>query len=174
MRRPEPDSRRARPGESGFSLLETLIAAAVLLLILIGLLPLFDRSRMNLMQGNDASKVSNAVADMSETLMSYNFNSLSTNVPPAAMSLVATDSWLLNGDRWSATIPAGDQAQFTRDVTIEQFGVADALDDDTDLFETPLSGDTAPGSVHMKRFRVDVTNPRAGGNVYSVIYVQTK
>ena len=71
-------------------------------------------------------------------------------------------------------MPVGDQAQFIRTVTIEQFGVAEAVDGDEILFGTPLNGSDPPGSVHMKRFRVDITNPRSGGNVYSVVYVLAK
>lgn len=174
MRRPLSEPRSAPIGEAGFSLIETLIAAAVLLLILIGLLPLFDRSRLNLMQGNDATKSSNAVVDITESLLSNNFNSFSTNVPAGATESVLTDNWLLDGDTWSATVPVGDRAQFIRTVTIQQFGVADATDGDEVLFEAPLNGSTPPGSVHMKRFQVDITNPRSGGNVYSVVYVLAK
>lgn len=174
MLRPQPDPRRVRAGDAGFSLIETLIAAAVLLLILIGILPLFERSRMNLMQGNDATKTSNAVVDLSERLQAENFNSFTTNIPAGATESVLTDNWLLNGDQWSTTVPAGDQAQFIRTVTIQQFSVADATDDDTDAFETALDGSAPPTSVHVKRFQVDITNPRTGGNVFRVVSVQTK
>lgn len=174
MLRPLPDPRRRRPEEAGFSLIETLIAAAVLLLILIGLLPLFERSRLNLMQGNDATRTANAVVDLSERLLSENFNSFTTNIPAGATERVITDNWLLNGDQWSATVPVGDQAQFIRTVTIQQFSVADATDDDDDAFETPLDGSAPPTSVHAKRFQIDITNPRSGGNVFRVVSVQTK
>jgi Tfp pilus assembly protein PilV len=173
MLRPQTDP-RPRSGEAGFSLLETLIAAAVLLLILIGILPLFERSRMNLMQGNDATKTSNAVVDLSERLLAENFNSFTTNIPSGATESVITDNWLLNGDQWSATVPAGDQAQLVRTVTIQQFSVADATDSDTNAFETALDGGEPRTSVHAKRFQIEITNPRTGGNVFRVVSVQTK
>lgn len=187
MRRPQPEPRRVRPGEAGFSLLETLIAAAVLLLILIGLLPLFERSRLNLVQGYDATRVSNASIENAERLLALPFNGFMTNIPAGAgnIRLVTTDFWLLEGDVWATAVPAGDRAQFTRRTTIEQFGVSSATDEDPILFEgTPLHGDTPPGQVHYKRITTEVLNPRlegvlaadalgTGAGIYRIVSVQT-
>jgi Tfp pilus assembly protein PilV len=186
MRRPQPELRRVRPGEAGFSLLETLIAAAVLLLILIGLLPLFERSRLNLVQGYDATRVSNATIENAERLLALPFNGFATNLPEDAgiTQFVATDFWLLDGDVWAATVPAGDRAQFTRRTTIEQFGVSAATDEDPVLFEGALHGMTPPGQVHYKRITTEVLNPRlegalptnalgTGAGIYRIVSVQT-
>lgn len=186
MRRPPSDPRRIRSSEAGFSLLETLIAAAVLLLILIGLLPLFERSRLNLMQGNDATRISNATIENAERLLALPFNGFLTNLPlGAGERLVSTDFWLLDGDTWATAVPAGDSAQFTRRTTIEQFGVSDATDDDAELFVNFLNGDTPPGQVHYKRITTEILNPRLEGSfpdddtpgtgpgVFRIIAVQT-
>lgn len=186
MRRPPSEPRPVRSGEAGFSLLETLIAAAVLLMILIGLLPLFERSRLNLMQGNDATRVSNATIENTERLLALPFNGFMTNIPAGVGStqLESTDFWLLDGDAWAAAVPAGDTAQFTRKTMIEQFGVSDATDENANLFETALHGDTPPGQIHFKRITTEVLNPRlegafvdgamgSGAGIYRIISVQT-
>ncbi len=168
---PERSSRAPRPrgrAQAGFSLIETLIAAAILLLILIGILPLFERSRMNLIQGYDASRISNATIENSERLLSLPFNGFLTNVNDdagggAGLMTQRTDFWLLEGDTWADAVPAGDRAQFTRTTTIEQFSVADATDDDMILFETPRDSTTQANQIHMKRILTDVVNPRLDG-----------
>jgi Tfp pilus assembly protein PilV len=167
MRRPPSDPRPTRSGEAGFSLLETLIAAAVLLLILIGLLPLFERSRLNLMQGNDATRVSNATIENAERLLALPFNGFLTNLTPGGPDyLVSTDFWLLNGDTWAAAVPVGDTAQFTRRTVVQQFGVSEATDSDAALFVDPLDSDTPPGQVHYKRIVTEILNPRLEGTLW--------
>lgn len=179
---PESTSRAASQrgrAQAGFSLIETLIAAAILLLILIGILPLFERSRMNLIQGYDASRVSNATIENSERLLSLPFNSFLTNVVDdaggAALMTQRTDFWLLEGDTWADTVPASDRAQFTRTTTIQQYSVGDATDDDLFIFETPRDSTTQANQIHMKRILTDVVNPRLDGPAatYRIVAVHT-
>ena len=49
---------RSRTGEAGFSMIEALIATAVLLIIAIGMIPLFARSMINNALGNDYTQAS--------------------------------------------------------------------------------------------------------------------
>lgn len=169
-------SARARASEAGFSLLEGLIAAALLLFILIGVLPMFERSRLNLLQGNDATNVSNATVDVDERLLSLPFNSQETNLV-AGSQLQATDFWLLNGDRWvpDMTPFPTDQAQYTRTTTIEQFQVTDLLDNQ--VLNTPLNWDDPPGQIQLKRIQTDLFNVRSPltgpSGTYHVITIQT-
>lgn len=178
MRRPPSDPSPFRSGEAGFSLLETLIAAALLLMVLIGILPLFERSRLNIVQGGEANRSANAVVDVSERMLSLPFNNFSKNLAAGSgFSRVDTDFWLLDGDVWDVAVPTGDTAQLTRQLTIEQFN-SNALEDDKLVgFEGPtneaLEDDALPGTVHLKRFHVRMTSPRTeGGTGYTVISVQ--
>ncbi|GMU63995.1 MAG: hypothetical protein AMXMBFR36_02690 [Acidobacteriota bacterium] len=176
MRRLPSDPCREHDSEAGFSLIEVLIAAAVLLLILIGILPLFERSRLNLMQGNLATKSSNAAIDVSERLLSAHFNSFDTNLPDSNVDeLVVTDYFLLNEDSWVTTIPSGDLAQLTRATTLSQFGVPSLLDDDDDPFENALPGNEPTGNVHYKRFSVEISDPRTANNtpIYRIVTIQS-
>jgi len=182
MRRPPSEPRRIRSGEAGFSLLETLIAAALLLMVLIGILPLFERSRLNIVQGGEANRSANAVVDVSERMLSLPFNNFGKNLAAGAgvFSRVDTDFWLLDADVWDAAVPVGDTAQLTRQLTVEQFN-SSALEDDllvgfeggTAPTNEALNGDALPGTVHLKRFHVRMTSPRTeGGAGYTVISVQ--
>ena len=61
---------RPRHSEAGFSLIEGLIAAALLLLVLVSILPLFTQSMLNNATGNDSSYISNAAVDGFERISS--------------------------------------------------------------------------------------------------------
>ena len=175
--RPHP-SARARAAEAGFSLIEGLIAAALLVFILIGVLPLFERSRLNLMQGNDSTNVANAVIDGTDRLFAMPFNSQITNVLPGTTETVATDFWLLDGNRWvpDMTPYTTDRAQFTRSTTIEQFQLTDLTDNG--VLDTPLDGGADAGTVHIKRLTAEVVNARTAlagdATTYRVITYKVK
>jgi len=176
MHRVSSNPRGEHDGEAGFSLIEVLIAAAVLLLILIGILPLFERSRLNLMQGNLATKTSNAAIDVSERLLAAQFSSFETNLPDStADELTVTDYFLLNEDAWATTIPSGDFAQLTRETTLSQFGVPSLLDDNDDPFENALPGNEPTGNVHYKRFSVEISDPRSSNStpIYRIVTIQS-
>lgn len=180
--RPDP-SVRPRAAEAGFSLIEGLIAAALLVFILIGVLPLFERSRLNLLQGNDASSVANAAIDATDRLLAMPFNSQLTNIPEAAggppYQLEATEYWLLQGNRWvpDVTVYPTDRAQFTRSTTIEQYQITDLIEDGTLDESESLPGTALPGSVQIKRFVTEVVNARTAlvgaPTTYRVITIQT-
>lgn len=166
-----------RPAEAGFSLIEALIAAALLLFILIGVLPLFERSRLNLLSGNDASNTANATVDVTERLLSLPFNSQVTNVLAGTTQTVATDFWLLDANRWvtDMTVYPTDRAQYTRTTTIEQFQVTDLLEDG--VLTTPLDGATPAGAVQLKRIQSDLVNARSAGagagTTYHIVTIQS-
>ncbi|KAB2962209.1 MAG: hypothetical protein F9K16_09730 [Thermoanaerobaculia bacterium] len=186
-----PDSSvRPRAAEAGFSLVEGLIAAALLVFIILGVLPLFERARLNLLQGNDATSVANAVIDGTDSLLSMPFNSQLTNIPPGPWppppgdptgpttpKLIATDFYLLQGNRWVTDLTPfpTDRAQFTRTMMIEQFQITDLLEDGE--LNNALPDTAPPGTVQVKRFTSEIVNARtalAGApTTYRVITYQT-
>ena len=174
--------------QAGFSLLETLVAAALLLFIIIGILPLFQRSQLNLVQGNDASNVANATIDLGERMLSLPFNCQDTNIDAGSTQKVATDFWLAGrrqgnleyGDRWvtDMTPYPSDKALYTRTVTLEQFQLTDLTDNG--VLDTPLDGgvsDGSDGKVQFKRYTMDVVNTRTAlagpATTYHVITIQS-
>ena len=73
-----------RHGAAGFSIIEALIAAAVLLIIALGLLPLFTRSISDNVSGNDASQATNGSRTQVEELLNVPFNNDRMEVPAGA------------------------------------------------------------------------------------------
>ena len=70
-----PEDRPAAPhGTAGFSIIEALIAAAILLIIALGLLPLFSRSISDNVSSNDATQATNGSRTEVEELLNVPFN----------------------------------------------------------------------------------------------------
>ena len=71
-----PARRRPRdlPGRArGFTLVEVLIAAAILLVVALGILPLFMRSIVSNMEGSDHTQVANAARARAEEFFQLPF-----------------------------------------------------------------------------------------------------
>jgi Tfp pilus assembly protein PilV len=151
------------PGEAGFSLVEGLIAALILLFVIVGVLPLVSQSMLNNLQGNTASFQTSASVDGTETLLSLPFNAPELVIATGSTTLVAEDVFTLYSNRWIDKVtfdtdPQGDIQQFLRTSTLEQFGASD-LDSD-DSFDTALDGSADPGAVHFKRVRMRIRDER--------------
>jgi hypothetical protein len=153
-------SRRA--GESGFSLVEALIAALLLLIIVVGLMPLFSRAMLNNTQGNDATRFVGSVVDDFERLLSLPFDSRTMSVPPGETEVVTTDFYLLNANRWVDTVPSGDRGQYERRTTVRQFNISDLLDNG--VLDSPMPGDATPSFVHLKVVDVRIEGERTEGS----------
>jgi hypothetical protein len=171
---------RPAPGsEAGFSLLETLIASVLLLMVVIGVLPLFSRSMLNNAQGNDASKQVNATRDIADELLELPFNNQQLLLGVGDADLVTTEFLLLEGDRWvpDMTPFPNDEAHFTRTTTIEQFNAADLLDDDIEVggtLDTPLVGGTSDNQIQIKRIRTEIlSDRRLDARPYRVTTIKT-
>jgi len=184
------NQRTAFPAEAGFSLVEGLIAALILLLVILGVIPLISQSMLNNLQGNDASFQTSSSVDGTETLLSLPFNAPDLAVAPATTATVAEDVFTLETNRWlDRVIFDADgtlTAHFTRTATIEQFGADDLDGADTVMgdpgrtLDNPLDGITAAGSVHFKRIRMEIQSERsmlnlAGSRIgnYEIVTVHT-
>lgn len=77
--RRSPGTRRRR-GEAGLSLLETLIATAILGIVAVGLLPIFHRAVWNNISGADASLVTQMVKSEQEGLESLPYDAPAINM----------------------------------------------------------------------------------------------
>jgi type II secretory pathway pseudopilin PulG len=148
-----------RQGERGFSLIEALIAAALLLILVVGLMPLFSRAMINNVQGNDASRVVNTTVDGFERLLSLPFDSFDMTLQAAATQNQIQDFYLLHGNRWVASVPVGDEEHWRRTATVRQFNISDLLDNGQ--LDNPLPGNATPSFVHLKVIDVAVSGGRA-------------
>lgn len=148
---------------AGFPLLEVMVAGLILLVIALGLIPLYTRSIRSNVEGFDYSQVSNFAKSRAEEFRQLPFNSARLTVPPGADELTACECYSLEERRWieeadcPATGSACETTLFTRTATVRQLGVTDLTN--------PLSGDAPPAAVHLKEITVEVEGSREAGNV---------
>jgi hypothetical protein len=160
--------------EAGFSVVEGLIAALILLIVVLGVLPLISQSMVNNAQGNSSSQEVNASVDALEELLSLPFNAPEVTVPSGQTSLVNTSYKLIDSNRFVDGVYGGtDTPQYQRTATIEYFSVTD-LDGETDYtLDTPLDGGSLPGSIAFKRITMQVASQRVFNTAaYRVVTVQ--
>lgn len=156
-----------RPGVSpkaaGFSLIEVMVAGLILLVIALGLVPIYTRSIRSNIEGFDYTRVSNAARSKAEELLQLPFNSVDLTVPGGSTELEAQDffsqqehEWF-DEDEWAGR--SGDVALFTRTARVRQFSVTDPT---APQLEDPLDGDAPAAAVHLKEITVTVEGTRAG------------
>ena len=159
-----------RSSEAGFTIVEGLVAALILAIILIGILPLITRSMQNNTQGNDATNQANAVTDRLETLYSLPFNDQNLEIAAGQPSLQSTDYYSLTNNAWSTT-SGGNDDQYTRQMTVEYFGGADLSADGT--LDSPINGGSLPGSIQFKRITLELTKQRViNRSSYTVVAIK--
>ena len=167
----QSDPGRSTPArEAGFSLVESLIAALILLVIALGLIPLFARSLRDNMSGNDSTQASNHSKARLEEYLQIPFNNQAVEVAGASTQALSTESWAQGdvaqvGDTnegWFAGAPTGrGKLLWSRQTTVRQYGITD-LDDS--VLGNPLPGGTEPGFVHFKEVEVRLESERDTGN----------
>jgi prepilin-type N-terminal cleavage/methylation domain-containing protein len=165
-------------GECGFSLIEVLIAMAVLLIAVAGLLPLFSRSILENLEGKESTISTNHGRTDLETHKQLSFNNWEMDVAVGSNERVTDSEWTqvtpnqIGDERWVPTAGAGEFVPWTRSTRVRQFsinGVADTdLDGVIDLiqgledndfdgeFDNLLPGGTTPGAIHLKEVQVEI------------------
>jgi len=158
--RPKPGPRAE---EAGFSLIEALIAALLLLFIVLGVLPLFSRAMMNNIQGNDSSNIANAAVEGFEQSLALPFDNDQISLPAGQAVRTTTQVYSLLHNEWilPADLAAGDEAQYTRTERLQQFQLSDLTDNGQ--LDNPLPGGTAPTFVQLKRIEIQIQNERTLG-----------
>jgi type II secretory pathway pseudopilin PulG len=160
-----------RRGEAGFSLIEALIAAAILLIIALGLLPVFSRSINDNVTGNDATQATNGSRTELEELLQMPFNNQRMVVSAGQNKTETKDLYTRAkadstgayeiGDAtegWTADASSRGPVLWNRTTTIRQYSISDL--DDNGTLDTPLDGSTSPGAVHLKQIQVQIENPK--------------
>jgi len=161
----------ARRGEAGFSLIEALIAAAILLIIALGLLPVFSRAINDNVTGNDATQATNGSRTQLEELLQMPFNNQRMVVAAGktetetkdfytrAKADPGTDTYQIGSDSegWTTTTTDRGPVLWNRTTTVQQYGITDLNDGKLD---SPLDGSTQANFVHLKQIQVQVENPK--------------
>lgn len=140
-------------GASGFSLIEVMVAAGILFIVAIGLIPLFSRALISNQAGADATRSSQEGISQVERLYQLDFNN-------AVLNPGTSDEYYLKSDGlWHAgTPPAGVVTPWTRTTTVQQFNLGD-LDDDG-VFNGSVPAGPDPVFIHIKQIDVRVVAGR--------------
>ncbi|HEV8581515.1 MAG TPA: prepilin-type N-terminal cleavage/methylation domain-containing protein [Thermoanaerobaculia bacterium] len=162
--------------QRGFSIVEVMIAAAIFLVVALGILPIFAQAIRNNLAGRDATDVSNLGKSKVEEMMQVPFDSLV--VPNGQQWACTAEYWSLSEKKWKSTAAptaptecstskvdlTGISALWVRVAQIRQFSLSDIQKSGT---AAPLVGGTAAGLVQIKEIVVEVRstnkNPLGSG-----------
>lgn len=154
---------RRAGGERGFSLIEVLIAAAILLVVALGVLPIFSQAIVNNRAGADYTQVTNIAKSELERLYSLPFWSPELEVVGA--ETVRPEYFSQRDQKWvDGDAPANDPPLWTRTTLIRQYGIGGIIDTDKDgTLDPPRPGGSLPREVHVKEIEVRAASGRGGG-----------
>ena len=145
-----PDRRR----QGGFSLVEVLVASVILLVIALGMVPLYTRAIRSNVSGFDYTQVSNFARSRAEEFLQYPWNSPRLTLPAGETELVFTDAYSQQERVWKTPpLAAGDEELFTRVTRVREVAVTD--------IDTPLPGGSP--AAHLKEITVTVNGTRLAG-----------
>jgi hypothetical protein len=161
----------------GFTLVEVLVAGALLLVITLGTLPLFTRALRDNRSGAESTEVSNVARSALESFFQLPWDSPRIVLAAGDLSGGTTkalgDYYSLNDDRWKAcaaalpdcdpancSVPADDPARWMRVTCVRQFGNEDVTDDGVLSDDEALAFDADPSLVHLKEIVVRVQGAR--------------
>lgn len=174
-------------GEVGMSLVEALVAMALLLLVSIGVLPLFTRSMVNNAAGSEATSVANHARHRLEELGQLPFNNDTIAIADGTTEQLIDDRYFAGSIRsrgdeeWAAAGGGTGPELRNRTTRVRQFrlnnapgtnldqdldGIVDTLpgleDDDPEdgEFDDPLGFTVDLTSIHLKEISVELNNPR--------------
>lgn len=157
---------RGRSG-AGFSLIEVLVAAVLLLVVLLGVIPLFVQSSANRLAGRESTDAASFARSRAEALLQLPFDHEDVSVPAGSNERVVVEYLPPGSEVWTTDPGAAAEALWVRTVRIQQFGTGDLLDGDTDgdgdELDNPRPGGSDPRSIQLKQIEVAVTSPRDAG-----------
>jgi len=149
-----------RTSERGFSLIEVLVAALLLMVIALGLIPLFTRAMLDNANGRDATSSTNFDRSQIEALNAIPFD-YTVKTLVAGQPYLQTDAYFsrgtLNvdndsGEGWQAGVPSNPAAvRWTRRTRIRQYQAVDIKDG---VIDKPLPGGTDDAFVQLKEVEV--------------------
>lgn len=148
-----------RAREDGFSLVEVLIAAVILLTVVLALLPLLAVSLSNNLAGREYSVASQHGRSQVEIYTPLPFDRPELTVPVGETESVLDES--LDPGSGDFTTDAVDGPRWTRVTTVRQYNVRD-------LYENGRLVNTMPGGspvnhVHLREVIVEVESEREAG-----------
>lgn len=178
--KPIPSSRSASTGRTqraaavqrcpqavsgGFSLIEVLIASVLLLVIALGVIPLFVRAIGLNQEGQASSQISVIASSELERLNQLPWDAPELTIPGSDLEVVLEQYQLEPAGEWkpAADVDPDDGFHFHRILRLRQFGFG-ALDDGKLAEEERLAGDTVPAAlVQLKEVLIQVESGKRPG-----------
>ena len=114
---------KQRP-DAGFSLIEGLVAAAIVLIITLGIIPLIANSMLNTAAGRDFSVASQYGRSRMDQLYQLPDDSAELTIEPGEAEISVDEYWQPGVRDWTTTAPS-DPAPWDRTTTIRQFNIGD-------------------------------------------------
>ena len=149
--------------QRGFSLIEVLVASTILLVVAVGILPLFASSIKSNQSGNDSTQVANFARERLERFIELPFNSTDMTID-AGSEKTFTEYFSLADRIWVAgAAPADDPALWTRTTVVRQYPVEALEDGQLDPASEALAAGSSPAIVHIKQVEVQVDSTREAG-----------
>jgi len=159
-----------RRSEAGFSMIEALIAAAILLIIALGMIPLFARSMVNNALGSDYTQASTYGKSNLEKAEKMPFETKGlTLVTGTSLQTVeyveksATKGTAVVDQDWTSTVTNNNALVWTRTTRVRQFKVT-AIDDGvlSDSEAAPAGADPIDWQVKEVSSVLDSGKRKAG------------
>lgn len=150
---------RPRP-RRGFTLIEVLIAAALLGVIVVGMMPLFTRAILANQAGRESSRVSSQGRSQMEQFVEWDFNAQPLTLT-AGSELVSTDHFSDVHHIWmpGEDPDEGDRGLWFRTARVRQYHISAVNDGILDPAEA-LPANTAAVWIHLKEVDILVGNRR--------------
>lgn len=152
---------RGRRGRGGFTLIETLIGLAFLLVIALGLLPLFISSTVNNVSGKEATEVTNLGRSVLEEFRQLPFNSPRLTIDDGSEKTI--DEYFSFADKkWKpgpAPADGSDPSLWSRTATVRQFSAVAVQDGVLDTAEALPAG-TSESFIHIKEVEIRIDGDR--------------
>ena len=130
--------------QRGFSLVEALIAAGLMLIIVLGILPLFTSAIRSNATGRDYMEVNNLARSHAEELFQIPFNNLAVGTTDEFFSH-ASQTWKAGS---KTSVPSGEIADYFRTTVLRQYNIKD--------LSTPLPANAQIESIHLKEIEVTI------------------
>lgn len=144
------------PGENGFSLVEVLIAAVILLAVVLALLPLLALSLSNNVAGREYSVASQHSRSRVEEYSQIPLDRPELTVPAGETQSVLDE--LLDPASGDFTTDAVTSPRWTRVTTVRQYNVRDLYDNGR--LVNALPGGSPVNHVHLREVIVEVESER--------------
>lgn len=157
---------KRRSGESGFSLIEALLASLLLVIVILALVPLFAQSMQNTLAGREYSVASQHGRSLADEYYQLPLDGEELLLPVGESVLEGSDWWDGQQHLWVDTAPTFSPGgalppAWRRDVTVRQYNVNDLLEEGR--LANPLDGGSPAPQVHLREVIVEVESERSGG-----------